>query len=139
MFTANIANDIRHFAEKIRQKEQAKIQAATAAAKDDAPFLSQIALTEMLVAEHANETRYVPAWNKWLVWNGTHWEFDERLRAYDWARKICKREALKVNKPGRARDIASAKTVAAVVTLARCDVSAPKRWDRLLPMRQWEC
>jgi putative DNA primase/helicase len=131
-FTANTANNVRDFAEKMREKELIKMQAVAAAAADDAPFLSQIALTEMFVAEHANEARYVPAWNKWLVWNGTHWEFDEKLRAYDWARKICKREALKVSKPGRARDIASAKTVAAVVTLARCDgkiVATVDQWD----------
>ena len=123
MTSANTIN----FAEKMKEREAEKMASVA-----DAPFLSQIALTEMFVLEHAAESRYVPEWNKWLVWNGTHWEFDKRLRAYDWARNICKREAPKANKASHARDVASAKTVAAVVTLARCDskmVASVDQWD----------
>ena len=30
-----------------------------------------------LFREHGRDIRYFPAWKKWLVWNGTHWETDE--------------------------------------------------------------
>jgi putative DNA primase/helicase len=30
-----------------------------------------------LYREHGANIRYNPAWKKWLVWNGTHWEMDE--------------------------------------------------------------
>jgi putative DNA primase/helicase len=30
-----------------------------------------------LLKEHKRDIRYFPAWKKWLVWNGTHWETDE--------------------------------------------------------------
>ncbi|MDR0474648.1 MAG: DUF5906 domain-containing protein [Treponema sp.] len=30
-----------------------------------------------LLKEHKRNIRYFPAWKKWLVWNGTHWETDE--------------------------------------------------------------
>jgi putative DNA primase/helicase len=30
-----------------------------------------------LSKEHGRNIRYLPAWKKWLVWNGTHWETDE--------------------------------------------------------------
>jgi putative DNA primase/helicase len=30
-----------------------------------------------LLREHGRDIRYLPAWKKWLAWNGTHWETDE--------------------------------------------------------------
>jgi len=30
-----------------------------------------------LLKEHKKNIRYFPAWKKWLVWNGTHWETDD--------------------------------------------------------------
>ena len=30
-----------------------------------------------LLREHGRDIRYLPAWKKWLVWNGRHWEIDE--------------------------------------------------------------
>jgi putative DNA primase/helicase len=30
-----------------------------------------------LFREHKRDIRYFPAWKKWIVWNGTHWETDE--------------------------------------------------------------
>ena len=30
-----------------------------------------------LLREHGRDIRYLPAWKKWLVWNGKHWETDE--------------------------------------------------------------
>ena len=32
---------------------------------------------ERFVREHGDNIRYLPAWKKWLVWNGTHWQTDE--------------------------------------------------------------
>ena len=32
---------------------------------------------ERLLREHGDSIRYMAAWKKWLVWNGTHWETDE--------------------------------------------------------------
>lgn len=33
---------------------------------------------ERLVARHAQSIRYVPAWDRWLVWNDTRWVEDKR-------------------------------------------------------------
>jgi putative DNA primase/helicase len=30
-----------------------------------------------LLREHGRDIRYLPAWKKWLAWNGTYWETDE--------------------------------------------------------------
>jgi putative DNA primase/helicase len=32
---------------------------------------------QRLFREHGRDIRYNPAWKKWVVWNGTHWEMDE--------------------------------------------------------------
>jgi len=32
---------------------------------------------ERLMREHGEKIRYMPAWKKWLVWNGNYWEIDE--------------------------------------------------------------
>ena len=32
---------------------------------------------ERFVREHGENVRYMAAWKKWLVWNGTHWKTDE--------------------------------------------------------------
>jgi putative DNA primase/helicase len=32
---------------------------------------------QRLFREHGKDIRYNPAWKKWLVWNGSHWEIDE--------------------------------------------------------------
>ena len=32
---------------------------------------------ERLMREHGEKIRYMPAWKKWLVWNGSYWEIDE--------------------------------------------------------------
>jgi putative DNA primase/helicase len=32
---------------------------------------------QRLFGEHGKDIRYNPAWKKWLVWNGSHWETDE--------------------------------------------------------------
>jgi len=32
---------------------------------------------ERLMREHGDKIRYMPAWKKWLVWNGRFWEIDE--------------------------------------------------------------
>ena len=58
------------------------------------------------------ELRYVATWNRWLIWDAGGWISDETLRVFNWSRSIC-REATKA--------AANAKTVAAVVSLARSD------------------
>jgi putative DNA primase/helicase len=32
---------------------------------------------ERLMREHGDSIRYLAAWKKWLVWDGTHWKTDE--------------------------------------------------------------
>jgi hypothetical protein len=72
-------------------------------------------------AKHAADFRYVAVWNRWMRYRGDRWQPETTLKAFDQARKLC-REA----------GDAKAKTVAAVVTLARTDraiVAREDQWD----------
>lgn len=70
---------------------------------------------------YAEHFRYIAAWGRWMLWNGTHWKHEDTLAAFDKARVLC-----------RQAEDAKAKTVAAVVTLARTDraiAATEDQWD----------
>jgi hypothetical protein len=70
---------------------------------------------------YAEHFRYIAEWNRWMLWNGVYWKHERSLAAFDKARVLC-REA----------EDAKAKTVAAVVTLARTDraiAATEDQWD----------
>lgn len=96
------------------------------------PAFSDEALALTFAERHADDLRYVAAWGKLLSWTGTHWRFDETLRAFDLARAICREAAAACNKPKIAAVVASAKTVAAVERLAKADrrlAATVEQWD----------
>ncbi len=96
------------------------------------PAISDEALALRFAELHAHDLRYVAAWGKWLSWTGTHWQFDETLRAFDMARAICRDAASACNKSKIAAMLASAKTVAAVERLAKSDrriAATIDQWD----------
>jgi putative DNA primase/helicase len=99
---------------------------------DSAPAFSDEALALQFADRHAGDLRFVAAWNKWLVWDGRHWQFEETLRAWDFAREICREGAAQCNKAKLAPAIASAKTIYAVERLARSDrrlAAVIDQWD----------
>lgn len=69
---------------------------------------------------------------RWLLWDGARWEFDATLRAFDMARAVAR--VASADAQGKiAGSVASAKTVAAIVTLARADrrlAATVDQWDR---------
>ena len=78
---------------------------------------------------------HVAAWGKWLLWTGTHWQFDSTMRAFDMARIICRVASAEISDTKAvklAAAVASAKTVAAIVSLARADrrhAATVEQWD----------
>jgi len=81
---------------------------------------------------HAHELRYVAAFGRWMRYDGTRWDFDNTLHAFDRARAICREVALDCEKAKVATAIASAKTVAAVERLAKADrrlAATADQWD----------
>jgi putative DNA primase/helicase len=96
------------------------------------PEFSDDALALRFADRYASELRFVAAWSRWLRWDGKRWEFDDTLNAFDRARVICRTAAAECNKPKLAKELASAKTVAAVERLARSDRrlgATVEQWD----------
>jgi putative DNA primase/helicase len=97
------------------------------------PVFSDEGLALRFAERHANDLRFVAAWNKWLSWDGSRWRFDDTLHADDLARAICREAVAECNKPKLAAAIASAKTVASIERLARADrriAATVEQWDR---------
>jgi putative DNA primase/helicase len=72
-------------------------------------------------AKHEGDFRFVAIWNRWMRYLDDRWQHEDTLKAFDSARKLC-----------RDAGDAKAKTVAAVVTLARTDraiVAREDQWD----------
>ena len=93
---------------------------------------SDEALALRFAAQNADTLRYVAAWSRWLIWTGTHWQFDETLKAFDLSRDVCRAAAGECNKRKLSSAIASAKTVAAVERLAKADrriAATVDQWD----------
>jgi putative DNA primase/helicase len=98
------------------------------------PEFSDEALALRFSEKHGNTTRYVAAWNRWLHWTGQRWETDATMRTFDMARSICRVASAETAPRQRklAAAIASAKAVAAVVSLARADrrhAATVDQWD----------
>lgn len=97
------------------------------------PEFSDEALALQFAERHGRSVRYVAIWNKWLVWTGTHWVYDETLQVLDLARSLCREIASGCAQDRIAVSIASRKTVSAVVSLARADrniAASVDQWDR---------
>jgi hypothetical protein len=80
-------------------------------------------------ARHVVDSRYVAAWSRWLLYDGARWITDTTLHAFDRARAICRELAPECAKPAA---VMSAKTVSAVVQLARADrrlAATVEQWD----------
>jgi putative DNA primase/helicase len=95
------------------------------------PF-SEDALALQFADLHADDCRYVADWSQWLRWDGTRWQRDNTLAVFDRARAICRKSAAACNKPKLAKELTSAKTVAAVERLARSDrrlAATSEQWD----------
>jgi putative DNA primase/helicase len=115
--------------------EAAEVQRAIYLADARPPEFSDEALALQFSARHADELRFCAVWNRWFQWNGGYWRPDETLKAFDLARAICRTvsAALPTEKSKIATGVASAKTVAAIVTLARSDrrhAATADQWDQ---------
>jgi putative DNA primase/helicase len=112
--------------------ELRKMQAAQAQEVGHAPEFSDDALALTFADRHARELRHVAKWGRWLKWDTARWQPDDTLNAFDRARVVCRAAALSTNKAKQGKELASARTVAAVERLARSDqrlAAAHEQWD----------
>lgn len=98
----------------------------------DAAELSDIWVTEQFLAKHGNAVRWVPAWGKFMTWNGQCWSRDEMQRVPSMIIGVCKEIADRLLRSGsndkekaanqkKAVSVCSASTVAAVQTLLKME------------------
>ncbi len=81
---------------------------------------SEDALALEFAARYGDDLRHVPAYNKWYAWNGAAWVPDQILRVFDHSRVVCRSAAATAKRRMKAQ-LSAARTVAAVVKLARSD------------------
>lgn len=43
---------------------------------EDEPW-TELGMARRMVADHGKRLRYVPAWKRWLIWDGRHWSHDK--------------------------------------------------------------
>jgi putative DNA primase/helicase len=97
------------------------------------PEFSDDALALRFADRHVGNLRYVAThMSTWLYWDGVRWQPDHTLRAFSCSRLICRAMAASCNKSRHRKELASAKTVAAVERLARSDrrlAATVEQWD----------
>jgi putative DNA primase/helicase len=97
-------------------------------------------LTLAFSARHADDLRYCETFGAWFEWDGGRWRQDIKRRVFSHARRLCREMSAQAlatieNEKTAAKIaslVASARTVAAVVNLARADThhaTAPDDWD----------
>ena len=101
---------------------------------DSAPEFSESSLALRFAERHGHELRYVHAWGRWLRWDGARWQHERTVLAFDLAHRICREAAQEFRQFSNSspRPIASAKTAAGVVSLARADrriAATDEQWD----------
>ena len=105
------------------------IRLATVQDAGELPASSEDALALAYAERHANDTRHVAAWSRWMLYDGARWNTDATLHVFNRARVICPEVALECARPAA---VVAAKTVAAVVQLARADrrlAATAEQWD----------
>lgn len=96
------------------------------------PEFSDDALALRFAEQHELDLRFVAAFNRWFIWEGTRWAPDDTLRGFDDARKVCRLASSECNENKLRKVLASAATVAAVERLARADrrlAATATQWD----------
>ena len=82
---------------------------------------------------YKDHLRYVDGWKKWLLYDGKCWRMDEKKVHFNLARRLCRQVSKECKRsPKKADALASAKTVAAVISLARADprlAATVSQWD----------
>jgi putative DNA primase/helicase len=83
--------------------------------------LTEDALALRFSERHAHDLRYVALKNQWYRWDGTRWAPEQTLLAFDLARASCRADAAEYSNGKAPEKVFTAKTFAAVQTLARAD------------------
>lgn len=98
----------------------------------DPAIVTEDWLALRFVERFGERIRYIPQWGRWRVFDGAKWSDDNRLTTFDMARRICRAVADRLETARDRHRLGSAKTRAAVVSLAQSDprvVATIDQWD----------
>ena len=94
-----------------------------------------------LVHVYGGRLRYVPAWRRWLIWDGRRWAHDSTVQAARWMKAIARRltaDALAIEDPlkrsaalSAARRGESSRAIAGALTLASTEAELVVSPDQL--------
>ena len=113
--------------------ERAAAQERAAEAKSDTggAIPTEADLSDDFVERHGDELRYVAKWGRWLFYDGQVWRDERTHLVRDLAKELCRGAAGKADTKDL-RSLASARTVAAVQTLAQAHrriAATVEQWD----------
>lgn len=106
------------------------------------PEYSDDALARAFTHEHAGEFLYVPAWSRWMAWDGARWSHDDRMQVQHAARLVLREQAndimmrqheFKSKARAMATAVTSARAIQAVLNIARThpsQSSSPAQFDQ---------
>jgi putative DNA primase/helicase len=98
----------------------------------DAPINSEAFLMQLFAAQRVDDLRYVAKWGQWFVWDNMRWGTDDVRRVFTLACDLCVDVASGLNNSRERKQMATAKTRAAVVSLASEDprlAATVDQWD----------
>lgn len=99
--------------------------------EDDAPYCSELELSDRLVAASKGILRWTPGL-EWMRNMGTHWEKDDALSRFTEAKKVCRSAAVGMESAKLAAKVCAAATHSAILSLARSSdgiVTSVMQWD----------
>jgi putative DNA primase/helicase len=98
---------------------------------DRVAILSEDDIADCFAQQYREELRYVAKWNQWLNYDGARWREEETLKVFDLVRKLCRELTWESNsKDAEVKRVRTAKTVAAVVQLAKADRRLAAKFDQ---------
>jgi putative DNA primase/helicase len=79
----------------VRRRERGAGEGRKAGVRGDDPLpdepLSELGYARRLIHVYGDRIRYVPAWRRWLVWDGRRWADDATGQAQRWMKVIARR------------------------------------------------
>lgn len=111
--------------------QPAATTAMVGGARPEIDIVSDEGLALQFARQHRDHLRYVAKWGAWMEWDGQRWRQDDTLSAYDLVRHTVRDTAVNLDIRD-AKNVASAKTVAAVERLAKADralAATIDQWD----------
>jgi putative DNA primase/helicase len=98
---------------------------------DRVTILSEDDIADCFAKQYREELRYVAKWGKWFNYDGMYWREEQTLKVFDLVRTLCRELTWESNsKDAEIKRVRSAKTVAAVVQLARADRRMAATFDQ---------